>query len=383
MTLGTRIIGFIPSFYTTALYVYGGLVALFGFFLGWRLANYLWFKRRGKKDNSIVKLIKSMLTFLDKFQIDLFFLLFLAGYLISLAFNLFQIYKLGKIPLFDIASRWKESPVLVWFATWQILFVPGLIVTSKTRWQKFIAFASFFVSTVALGLLGARNLPAKLVIAFFLALVYLIKPKQIPKIIGAFLVILIFILGLVGAISKSGIYGPVASAELALGLTYSDSVGAVYNLERIVNISTLWGVYRGKLAFDSFMALIPGTPYEYANYQIGKMLGGRQTFQFGEEIIERSVSLAPTLIGAAYADFGFFGVIIQMLLIGFLFGYYHFVSKKNLLFVPFLVTYSAYVINGIDAGIHNPHTILIFGLVLTLLFLDVVLKIDWGRRDFK
>jgi hypothetical protein len=300
------------------------------------------------------------------------FTLSLLGWSVGFAANVLQVGASGGISLLDIASRWQQSPVLVWFASSQIFFVPALIVTAKKPWQKALAGLLFLLSTAGLGLLGARNLPAKLVVSAFLAAVYVAKPKNVWRLAVVFLILLVVAMGVVGSVSKSGIYGPAATAGLAVGLLYSDSVGTAYNLDRIVQVTPATGTYKGRLLYDSARALVPGVQAEYANFQIGQYLGGRTYFEIGGEVIDRSVSLAPTLLGAAYADWGVLGVVGQMLLLGLLFGYLGRRGRRALWIVPFLATMASYVINGVNAGVHNPHAIVAIGFSIAVMLVDLV-----------
>ncbi len=360
--LGLRIVGFLPSMHTILIYVFGGLSLVWSYIIFEKL-----FRKRFQ--NTFLTVIREKVSY-D----EIWFYLFSLGFLMSILANLYQLYVLRTIPLFDIAARWKESPVIVWFATLQFIFVPGMLVMSKKKWQACLAWMAFFIGVVGLALLGARNLPAKLVVAFFLAIVYKISAKQLKLLLLVFLIIFILSLGVVGAISKQGIYKAKSSAGLAIALTYSDSASIIYNLERIIKICGPTGAFKGKLLEDSFFALIPGEPAEYANYQIGKLLQGRSYFEINNEVIERSVSLAPSLVGAAYADFGVIGIFVQMLILGLLFAYFSWAASLEPLYLPFSVNYAAYVINGVDAGIHNPHFIAVFIASFALFCLDVLIN---------
>lgn len=380
LNLGTRIAGFKPSVYTILVYAYGMMVFIAGCLAGNRAYKRLYGKSSNSSSmiyhfiDSVVKYDRNKLGNMGK----IIFLAALAGYMVSLLANIVQIVVLGSLSLFSIASRWQQSPMLVWFATLQTFFLPALLVIVKKRWRWFV-HGAFLVSLFASSLLGARNIPAKIVVAYFVAIAFISRPKHLWKVVAGLLIILILVLGMVGALSKSGIYGPTATAELALGLLYSDSVGTVFNFERILDFSSINGNFRGKLLSDSALALIPGVSAEYANYQLGKLLQGRSYLVIGGEKIERSISLAPSLLGAAYADFGMSGVFVQMLLIGFLFGYFQTAAKEKILYLPFLAILAAYVINGVNAGIHNPHAILITGLVVVLLLFDLCVGL-LGRK---
>jgi len=375
LNLGTRIVGFRPSLETLGLYVWGGLVLILGFEMGVRLAVRV--TRRpntadARLQGALNRLLDSLRTWRLARVFGLGFALSLLGWGLGFAANASQVVASGTVSLINIATRWGQSPVLVWIAASQIIFVPALTVAARGRRERLLSLVAFLASLLALGLLGARNLPAKLIVAEFLAVVYVAKPKTILRAAAALLVLMVLAMGVIGSVSKSGIYGASATAELAVALMYSDSVGTVYNLDRIVRITPPTGVYGGKLLLDSTLAAIPGIDAEYANYQLGSYLQGRTSFTVGDQRIERSVSLAPTLLGAPYADWGVPGVAIQMLLLGALFGYLQTRSHEVLLIVPVLAAMASYVINGVNAGVHNPHAIIIIGLAVILVLGDAI-----------
>jgi oligosaccharide repeat unit polymerase len=296
--------------------------------------------------------------------------------------NMAQI-AVGGVALTNIAARWAQSPVLVFFALGQVFFVPAMLVFAKSRGPRLLAVALFLVSVLSLGLLGARHMPAKLIIATFLAAVYIIRSRHLWRVAVAFTLLLVLAVGVVGAISKQGIYGAAASGRSALGLTYSDSASTVSNFDRIVKMTPPTGLYGGQLLADSVLAavprgLYPGEKPDYANYQLGRYLSGRKGFVIDGTVIDRSVSLAPTMLGAVYADFGVAGVAVQMILIGLLLGYLQLRARITRWILPFLVTFAAYVIHGVNVAMHNPHA-----LVATF-FAAVVMAIDltFGRALF-
>jgi len=379
MNLGTRIIGFHPTARTLVLYIYGAVVLACGFVGGVLVAD--WVSGRidsahemGRKGPVILISARDWFLGLPVIRhLGAMFTISLAGWGVGMAANAAQIMASGGASLIDIASRWSQSPILVWFAASQIFWVPALLVAAKGRAQRSVAIMAFVASILALGMLGARNLPAKLILSAFLAAIYVIKPRNVLRLAVVAVLVLALAMGVVGAVTKAGIYGPSATTGLALALTYSDSVGTSYNLDRIVALTPSGGVYGGRLLYDSARALIPGITADYANYQIGEYLGGRPYFVIGGQRIERSVSLAPTLIGAPYADWGVAGVVGQMLLLGLLFGYLQKRGRRAFWMVPFLVTMASYVINGVNAGVHNPHAIVAVGVCVVVMLGDMVL----------
>jgi len=379
MNLGTRIIGFHPTAHTLMLYVYGAIVLVCGFAGGYLIAQWTTVRvsRARAAGRSGPAWFFGMRTWVAQLPLvrswGAMFTFSAAGWLFGLAANGLQVLASGGASLTDIATRWAQSPVLVWFAASQIFFVPALLVSARSRWQRVLAAFAVVLSIFALGLLGARNLPAKLVVSAFLAAIYVIKPKNVVRLAITAVLVLVLAMGVVGAITKAGIYGPSATGGLALALTYSDSVGTAYNLDRIVRLTPSTGIYGGRLLYDSTRALIPGVTADYANFQIGQYLGGRSYFVIGNERIDRSVSLAPTLLGAPYADWGVGGVVGQMLLLGAVFGYLQRRGREALWLVPFLVTMASYVINGVNAGVHNPHAIIAVSSSVAVVLVDAVL----------
>ncbi|MBS3957689.1 MAG: hypothetical protein KGZ40_09235 [Clostridiales bacterium] len=373
MNLGLRMIGYQPTIHTVLLYAYGALLLVLGNLLGARLARRM-SKVAGSSASGGIDARARMLwerigscVLFKRYGFG--FTIMLAGWALAFSANALQLY-IGRASLFDIATRWQQSPVLVFIAALNIMFVPGLFVFARTRGQRILAAALFGVTVASLGLLGARHLPAKLIISAFLGLGFVLKPRTMLKAGVAFFLMLVLAMGVIGAVSKSGIYGLAATWKVPVALTYADSAGTTYNLDRIVRMTPVTGVYGGVLLKDSALALIPGLDSEYANYQLGRYLGGREAFDIGGQRIERSVSLAPTLLGAPYADWGVPGVVGQMLLLGLLFGYLQARSTGAPWLIPPFVILASYVINGVNAGVHNPNTIAFIALAVFVCVVD-------------
>jgi len=377
MNLLTRIIGYQPSAAVVGVYVYGALALIFGFLGGGLLARVT--DRRAEERAPLARArdaFASARAWLETLPVvrwfGLAFLVCLLGWAFGFFANFTQVQVLGVASLIDIATRWQQSAVLVYFASLQIFFVPALIVFARKRWHWVVTAGTFALSTVGLTLLGARNLPAKLVLAVFLAAVYRVKAEHLWRIVAVALVVFVAAFGLVGALSKSGIYGPAASAGLVVALTYSDSAGTMYNLDRVVKITPPTGVYGGKLLADSAKALIPGLPAEYSNYQLGRYLGGRGYFVINNERIDRSVSLSTSIAGAPYADWGVPGVALVMSVLGLLFGYLQRRSHSAVWLIPFLCAFASYVINGVNAGVYNPHAIVATAVAAGVMLVDLL-----------
>jgi hypothetical protein len=376
MNFGLRMIGYQPTAHTVVLYAYAGLVLVLGFLLGHAMASRVSSRsdEAGKGRGERVAELRDRIARLPLVRsMGVGFALSLVGWGFAAAANMLQLAASGRASLFDIATRWSQSPVLVFLAALNIIFVPALIVFARSRWHWLFVGLASVVAVGGLGLLGARHLPAKLLVAAFLALAFVIKERHLVRVSLVFVALLVLVMGVIGAVSKAGIYGPTASANLAVALTYADSAGTTYNLDRIVRMTPPTGVWHGRLLHDSALALVPGTDYEYANYQLGRYLGGREYFEIGGVRIDRSVSLAPTLIGAPYADWGVPGVVGQMLLLGALFGYLQARGRAARWVIPVYLGMAAYVINGVNAGVHNPNAIAYIVLALLVCLVDYLL----------
>lgn len=379
MNMGSRIMGFRPGTFTLELYLYGAVAAAFGFLGGLMLER--WASAREERSSAPAWSVR-LRRIGERFaampvarRFGLGFSVSLAGWLLCFGMNVVQVV-VGGVALTNIAARWAQSPVLVWFALGQIFFVPALIVFAKSRNERMIAVALFLVSLVGLALLGARHMPAKLIIAAFLAVVYVIRPKYLWRVAVAFVLLLVLAVGVVGAVSKQGIYGAAASGKSALGLTYSDSASTISNFDRIVKMTPATGLWHGRLLADSVLAAVPRVLYpgekpDYANYQLGRYLSGRKGFVISGTRIDRSVSLAPTMLGAVYADFGVAGAAVQMILIGLMLGYLQMRARRTRWLVPVLVTFAAYVIHGVNVAMHNPHALAATALAAVVMLLDL------------
>lgn len=376
MNLGTRIIGAVPRFPTLVLYVFGAIVLIAGFIGGSLIATTAEERSPGRVTAWIMRARAGASARLERFAVVRRFgagwLFGVSGWAIGLLANLTQVGLSGGSSLLDIASRWEQSPVVVFVASAQLFFVPVLVVSARTRTQRLAAGLAFVVSTLGLGLLGARNLPAKLIVATFLATIIMARPKHVARFALAFAVLLALTMGVIGAISKAGIYEASASTGLVVALTYSDSLGTVYNLDKIVALTPPDGLFEGRLLRDSILSLVPGVDVEYSSYQIGRYLGGRSYFIINGVQVERSVSLASTMLGAPYADTGLAGVAGQMLILGSLFGYLQHRARRARWTVPFLVLMAAYVINGVNAGIYGPNALLAVLLAILVGLFDIL-----------
>lgn len=376
MNLGTRIIGAVPRVPTLMLYIYGAVLLVAGFLAGSLLATAVDQRSAAPRMFDVRGLVARVCSRLERLplvdRLGAAWTLSLVGWFIGFAANLTQVRLSGGASISDIASRWEQSPVVVFVAAVQILFVPALIVFARSRSQRLFAAAAFAMSVLSLGILGARNLPAKLIVASFLASVIVSRPRNIKRLALVFLVVLVVAMAIVGAVSKAGIYGASASAGLVVALTYSDSLGTVYNLDKIVALTPPSGVFGGVLLRDSLLSLIPGVDAEYASYQIGSYLGGRKSFLIDGVVVERSVSLAPTMLGAPYADNGLLGVAGQMLILGGLFGYLQRRSGRARWTIPVFVLMASYVINGVNAGIYGPNALFAVALALLVVLFDAI-----------
>lgn len=375
MGLNTGISGFHPSAQTLLLYLYGAVVLVFGAVIG-----LIAVRRRERTAGPLSGLARRAAEVGGGVlrSRTLWFWVAVGGWAIGLGATAAQWVASGGASLTDIGTRWYQSPLIVFVAMSQIFTLPMLVVTASKPWQRWLVGAMFVASVVGLATLGARNIPAKAIVATFVAVVYAAKPRNLVRIAVTLAVVLGLAMGVIGAVSKSGIYGTAASGKLVLALTYSDSVGTAFNLDRIVRFTPpATGSYHGSLLADSIKAGIPrqvfaGRKPDYANFQIGRYLGGRQYMVVGGQVIQQGVSLAPTLLGAAYADLGVPGVVAQMALIGFLLCYLQMRARSQVWLVPFLALAASFVINGVNVGLHNPHALAATAAAIVVAAIDVL-----------
>lgn len=348
-------------------------------------------------------------------------------YAAAVAANIMAFVLVGAVPLFDIVTRQSLSPKLVWMASWQITLVPALMLLLRNRvagrlyWTAIVAASG--MSLVLLALLGTRSLPLKLMVALAVAIGFLHRVRLVH--LAEIVIGLAIVFVLIGALSKSQIYegeGGVASATTrAVNQAYLDSVGMFFRLALIVDetdAAGAFGLYHGKLLGDTLLNIVPGVYRLYANYRIGELVaeheveyveawknggtsagaipvGPSEPPEPGEpgatppppernipppperniDLGNLPVSQAPTIVGAAYADFGLLGVVLQMLILGALMGMLLQLGTKQPLLLALLAGVTGHAAAGLNLGMHGEQTLILLGISA------VSSAVVWARAD--
>ncbi len=359
----------VASSYVMGLYFLGGLA----FFAGY-LSSPAIGRRYGWFGSALVRPFFDLLKHsLRNRKLPFFVLSILLLWGIGFAANLALFVQVQGIPLFQIGIREKEDPKLTFLAEFQPLlvllspFVTPLRETLPGKFKSLLRPRNFAIlvamSLAVLTLLGARNLPAKLVLSLFLF--WLLSSSRItPKVarfgflaktprvsaktkVALFLAVILFVsIGVAGALSKVEIYrmSPQRLPAVVLGSLVADSIGNLYSFGAIVNYSGMYGHFHGNLLYTTFLSYVPGREELYANYIVGEILG------YPESALQ---SISSTFNGPALLDFGILGVIVNSFLFGSLLGYGWSEAKNSPRNQGALALFLATVILDIHLGTYN------------------------------
>jgi hypothetical protein len=168
-----------------------------------------------------------------------------------------------------------------------------------------------------------------------------------------------------------------------------------------------FGLYHGKLLGDTLLNIVPGVQRLYANYQIGVLIadheneyldlwknsdggvvagGGTGSTEGGTssgsalpplkiDLGGLPVSQAPTIVGAAYADFGVLGVVLQMVMVGALMGSLLRFGVDEPILLALLAGVTGHVAAGVNLGLDGEQTLILMGISLA-----AVIVVGWRRR---
>lgn len=399
---GALIVGFVPEWKPLLLFV-GGIVLLGVSY--WAVAISTRLVRLRRLSTRVIQVVLGL-------------------YVLSVVANVLAFVFADAIPLLDIAARQSLSPKLVWLGSLQITLVPTVMLVLRSRmigrtyWA--IVGAVFLTSLLMLSLLGTRSLPLKLIIATAVAVGFIARVRPVH----------VFSLGLglaltfvsLGALSKSQIYegngGFKPAVERSVNQAYLDSVGMFFRLWIIVEESDAsgpLGLYHGRLLGDTVLNIVPGIQRLYANYQIGELVAAREveylavwqatvadeqdpgeTGKTGSgsagavrgssagssatrspaikiDLGGLPISQAPTVVGAAYADFGLLGLVLQMVFVGGLMGALLRYGSNEPILLGLLAGVTGHVAAGINLGLHGEQTLILLG-ISTLSVVAVALR---------
>ncbi len=282
--------------------------------------------------------------------------------------NILSMIKVGGLPIFNIALRWGLDPKLVFIGGLQIYIIPFILYRYKdsSRYNTYLVFV-MLLSSISLALLGARNPLFKLIVLVTIFNV-LIGKWSIKTILKYGLTLGLSAYLLIGIYTKAGIYNVDISLKMVMAILSMDSLGTLYNFDKIVALTPATGHFHGQLIGESIMKMIPGiADVRYANQHIGIYLGYGDSKSIGGTVVHAQISLSPTMFGVAYADFGYLGVIISILILsislGFLYG--GFLQKR--VFSSFFSILAMIVMYSTYGGFYGAD--LLYGIFFCLLFI--------------
>ncbi len=295
--------------------------------------------------------------------------LFLWGlYYFFCIINFYSMIEVGGFPLFDIALRWKLDPKLVFIGGLQIYIIPFILYRYRNASQyNTYLFFILIISSVSLTLLGARNPLFKLIVLVTMFNV-LIGKWNVNTILKYGFTLGLSLYLLIGIYTKAGIYNVDISFKMIMAILSMDSLGTLYNFEKIVTMTPNTGYFHGQLLSESILKMIPGvTDVRYANQHIGIYLGYGDTKSIGETVVYAQISLSPTMFGVAYADFGFLGVIISILILSISLGFLHRGIGQLKVFSCFFSILGMILMYSTYGGFYGAD--LLYGIFFCLLFI--------------
>lgn len=300
LTVSPHLFGFQPEPAVTALYALG----LVGIWIG-----YLGGRPIGRKLIPSVETIEQSDRQLRKIWP------FLVG-IPALAF-VAQIAILGTLPLINVAVRWQLNAKLV--AVIMLLIAVCGSAVAVWGWSK-RTLVTLTLSFVALASLGARTIPLVLVMAVLIVVTLYGTRRTAARIAGVGAAGVITVMIAVGASTKTQIYGSSSDGidiKKGLALFQTDSIGTFYNLNEVyLSLKDSATGTNGRMLLDTILNMVPGIQRDYANFQLGKLVAGRETVTIAGQELDRSVSLTATIVGAPFADAGWFGVFLIAIGIG-------------------------------------------------------------------
>lgn len=354
--------------YVVGLYLLGGVAFFAGYAsFGATRMRYGWIGRLLVGD--LVRLFRGALR---SKKLPYFVTAVLVLWLVGLAANIAIFFQVRGIPLFRIGIRETEDPKLTFLAEFQPLlvllapFVTFLRGAVPARFKMLLSVKIYglliLASLIALTLLGARNLPAKLALALFLF--WILSPTtrlgrssanrpehtsrrhskfKIALVLG---VLLFVSIGVAGAFSKVEIYR-MSTQQLPgtiFGTPVADSIGNLYSFEAMANYSGLYGHFRGNLFYTTLLSYIPGRDELYANYIVGEILGYP---------VSELQSISSTFNGPAVLDFGVLGLVLNSFLFGALLRYGWDGVGQSMRNLGAFSLYLGTIILGIHLGTYN------------------------------
>ena len=240
-----------------------------------------------------------------------------------------------------------------------IVPVSAILATMLLERGKKRSVLVILIATVALTtLLGYRTDIIATILSLSMVF-YFFNVISEKKLMGLFLVSVLIIAGL-GYVKASAVGAQTNPVEVVFYRI--EGTSAIFNY--IVEHSSLLGSTHGRLYHSALSTLtykiIPG-PGKGPRKLIAEFFGGRET-----------VSFTATLLGPLYLDFGIFGAVMWMFLLGFMLNTTYRGIKNNKLNIAVYAILLSFALIGIETGILD---IVIFYYLLALAYILLNLKV--------
>ena len=283
--------------------------------------------------------------------------------LISIVFFFVSIASVGGIPLLKPSIRYLLKPILTMPV---FLIIPGTCLIASaylkdfqdkkiTRSQaRFRFLFLLFIDCAFLLLLGYRT---PLLAAFLIIIII----GFYGNIVSLWEVVIGAVIG-IGAIIGIGYFRSLGE------MTITSSTSPLYSLQsradftlHVLNLLDFLGGNFGLTHGHMLVSSIPGSDLG-PRMMVGKLIAWRT-----------EVTVTPTLIGQMVVDFGKVGVLIGMLLLGFILGIgFKIMQKtKNYFYIGIYSLILTYTILGIETGILDIQVLIYFVIAVFIYLIDI------------
>jgi oligosaccharide repeat unit polymerase len=249
--------------------------------------------------------------------------------------------------------------------TYLLLLVHVLI---KDENPRLLLFSGLVLTILISIILGERDIFLSLVIGSILVLHKLNKlKKQQVYFLGALIVILIPVLGVVKNILSKDVAESFVDFNFMTSLLYGEFLSAGRNLETILTPSGQWGMFYGEtFVWDVLRALVPSFIFPIQN----PVSWFNTTFH--SDIVMEGRGYGFSLIAEGYINFGVAGVILWSYLFSYTINFFYLRSMRNIYWLVayvFLIPIFIYVLRADFSNLISP--IIKQLLIFTALFLTM------------
>ena len=277
------------------LYIYIALGLIF-FILGVLFTNFL-FKKFLKKDYK-----ESSTSFRNKDNFAIKLSLFekfskeekiiLCAVLLGILLQIINLYSLGGIPLFDSSLKAKAA-TKIWLVSY-LIFLPSInILLAKFNRKSY--YVLLIIGVLLFAITGYRTTPIAILLSTFITLYYTRDFKLKYQLIFVLLILIILIV--VGFIAINAI-GTQHWRLNALEIVSYRAGFTLKILERAINRQLMTG---GALFYSTLTGFFTSTDPRVL---------------VGQAVLSYNHSITSTIFGPSLLDFGTWGMIIQMFLMG-------------------------------------------------------------------